>query len=217
MGVRCLPLDRDRFTLRFIRPMQNSEWESIKEKSTVSESDWITLMHRVQQGDQAAYDVLLTLLQDILRRFLSKRVPADDVEDVLQVILMGVHTSRHTFITDRPFLAWVFAIARFKMMDFYRNRSKNECVFSVDFDEMDDSLLAYSENKDGVFLMEHLQEALDSLSGPQKDIIVALKLQGYSVKEIAEVKGMSVSAVKTCAHRAYKQLKCFLEKYYDET
>ena len=182
--------------------------------SKLASEDWSRLMVSVQSGDQEAYDKLLNCLIPILSRFLFSRVPESDRDDLLQTIVLSLHVSRHTYQADRPFLSWVFAIARFKLTDYYRKTEKLRKRTTVDLDDIDQSFLAYSDDHDSLFLKEHLQEALDALSDVQRDIIVKLKVEGYKVKEIAELKGLSVAAVKTNAHRGYKKIKSYLEIYY---
>jgi RNA polymerase sigma-70 factor (ECF subfamily) len=73
-------------------------------------------------GDPNAYRSFLQALTRHLRGYLRKRLARrpDDVEDLVQEILLAVHNARHTYRADEPLTAWLHAIARYKLMDFFR-------------------------------------------------------------------------------------------------
>ncbi len=72
-------------------------------------------------GDAARYRQFLDGLSGHLRAYLRRRLPRAlaDVEDILQETLLAVHNARHTYRTEQPLTAWVHAIARYKLMDFF--------------------------------------------------------------------------------------------------
>ncbi len=88
------------------------------------------LFIRGLNGDAVAYRAFLDDLTGHLRGFLRKRIYylQDDIEDVVQEILLAVHNSRHTYRPDEPLTAWVHGIARYKLMDFFRARSRREAL-----------------------------------------------------------------------------------------
>src|ERR1700721_1966685 len=97
-----------------------------------------TLFIRGLEGDALAYRAFLDDLTGHLRGFLRKRIYylQDDIEDVGREILVAVHNSPHFFRPDEPLTAWVHAIARYKLMDFFRARSRREALN----DPLDDTL-----------------------------------------------------------------------------
>ena len=75
-------------------------------------------MIRALDGDAVAYDALLRLLVPQLRAFFNRRTNSEDVaEDLVQETLIAVHAKRSTYDRSRPFSAWLYAIARYKMAD----------------------------------------------------------------------------------------------------
>ena len=67
---------------------------------------WIIL---AQKGDKQAYQQLLSELHVVIQRFVSKRVfKLDDVDDVVQNILMGIHQSLNTYRPEQPFESWFY-------------------------------------------------------------------------------------------------------------
>lgn len=156
-------------------------------------------------GDAAAYRTFLSELSTHLRGFLRGRLQRQpgEIEDLLQEVLLAVHNGRQTYRADQPLTAWVFAIARYKLTDFFRARSRH--------DGLNDSL----DDADDLFAEPHLEPAqasrdlgklLEQLPDRQRLPIVHVKLEGLSVSETAKMTGLSESAVKIGVHRGLKAL-----------
>src|ERR1700754_5331446 len=81
-------------------------------------------------GDATSYRRFLDGLSGHLRAYLRRRLPRAqaDVEDILQETLLAVHNARHTYRNDQPLTAWVHAIARYKLMDFFRAHARREAL-----------------------------------------------------------------------------------------
>ena len=156
-------------------------------------------------GDAAAYRAFLDQLSCHLRGVLRKRLyqMQDHVEDVVQETLLAVHNGRHTYRADQPLTAWIHAIARYKLMDFFRARARHEALT----EPLDDTLEIFATSdeepadarRDVGRLLEHLPER-------QRLPIVHVKLQGLSVAQTAALTGMSESAIKVGVHRGLKAL-----------
>ena len=75
-------------------------------------------------GDAAAHAALLRALVPLLHGFFRRRLRGaeQDVEDLVQDTLIAVHTRRATYDRDRPFVAWLYAIARYRMIDHFRRQ-----------------------------------------------------------------------------------------------
>ena len=62
---------------------------------------------------------------------------------------------------------------------------------------------------------EILDAAIQKLPENQKKAIVLSKYEGFSNKEIAEIMGLSVSAVEALIHRARKKLHDLLYQFFE--
>ncbi|MBI5012042.1 MAG: RNA polymerase subunit sigma [Methylocystis sp.] len=90
----------------------------LSDTSNDRESRWRALMASAQDGDHAAYGELLSDLFPVLRRFVMRRWPnAHDTEDVVQEILVSIHTVRQTYDRRRPFTPWLMTIAARRVAD----------------------------------------------------------------------------------------------------
>lgn len=164
------------------------------------------LMDLAQKGDKAAYHSLLTKITSILKGFIHKRIGQNEsTEDVIQEILISVHRARHTYISSRPFAPWLFAIARYRLADYWRK------TFRILEEEMTEGIeLTITEKKSVQIaegLREKLSETLARLPENQRRAVNLLKIEGRSIKEAAQELKMTESALKVTAHRAYKTLR----------
>ena len=77
-------------------------------------------------GDPQAHESLLTALVPLLRSFFRRRIrdAEDDAEDLVQETLIAVHNRRASYDRNRPFTAWLYAIARYKLVDHFRRRRR---------------------------------------------------------------------------------------------
>ncbi|CAM2153065.1 RNA polymerase sigma-70 factor, ECF subfamily [Paraburkholderia tropica] len=157
------------------------------------------------EGDADAYRSFLQELTRHLRGYLRRRIPQlhDDVEDLVQEILLAVHNARHTWRPDEPLTAWVYAIARYKLMDFFRSRARRESLN----DPLDDHAdLFATPDDEPAQARRDIGKLLDQLPDKQRLPIVHVKLEGMSVVETAKLTGLSESAVKVGIHRGLKAL-----------
>lgn len=170
-----------------------------------AESRLKALFVRGLDGDADAYRSFLQALTRHLRAFLRRRIPnyRDDVEDLVQEILLAVHNARHTYRPDEPLTAWLHAIARYKLMDFFRSRARRESLN----DPLDDHTDLLADTDDEPSQARHdIGKLLEHLPDKQRLPIVHMKLEGLSVTETARITGLSESAVKVGVHRGLKAL-----------
>ncbi len=161
------------------------------------------LLLRGLGGDASAYHGFLKELSAYLRGFFRKRLFGwpDEVEYLVQETLLAVHKQRHTYRVDQPLTPWVHAIARYKLVDLLRSRMRHEALN----DPLDDGLEIFGvSDADAADARRDLGKLLARLPDPQRPPIV--KLEGLSVLEVAQMTGMSGSAVKIGVHRGLKAL-----------
>lgn len=170
------------------------------------------LMARSQGGDKNAYTALLSAVAGHLSGFFARRLNgAADVEDLVQDVLLAIHAARHTFGPGRRFAPWMYAIARHRLADYWRKHLKRWRLEVSDdrAEERPETPAAAGP------LKEKVAAALGVLSDRQREIVSLLKLEGHSLEEVAVQTGMSVSAVKVAAHRAYGKLRTWFEENDD--
>lgn len=152
-------------------------------------------------GDAAAHAALLRALVPLLRAFYRRRVGEEDtVEDLVQETLIAVHTRRMSYDRDRAFSAWMYAVARYKMIDHFR-RSRRHC----NLDTLDDSLVTGGFEDEANAKMD-VDELLAGLPDKQSSLIRKTRIEGESVADTAHATGFGESDVKVSIHRGLKAL-----------
>jgi len=176
--------------------------------------EFCALMERAQDGDRIAYASLLKEVAPIVKRVLQSRMgflsPADR-EDIVQDILLSLHAARATYDPERPFTPWLMTIIHNRTVDHarrYSRRSTNEVLV----DELPTNVADHNADSAGGAYgdPDALRQAVKHLPKGQRVAVELLKLRELSLKEAAQVSGMSISALKVSVHRAIKSLRVSL-------
>jgi RNA polymerase sigma-70 factor, ECF subfamily len=154
------------------------------------------LMVEAQRSEANAYAEFLRETASFLRPFFRRRMAQhpDDVEDLVQETLLAVHNKRHTYDPGQPVTPWLYAIARYKLIDWLRARAGREALHDPIDEDLD----------------ELGSEAEPAAHEARRDLRVLpieyVKIEGLSVEEAARRTGLSASAVKVGVHRGLKVL-----------
>jgi RNA polymerase sigma-70 factor (ECF subfamily) len=152
-------------------------------------------------GDAGAYRKLLDGLTRHLRSYYARRLDPAGAEDAVQETLIAIHTRRASYDPALPFTAWVYGIARYKLIDEYRRHKRRA---TVPLDEAGD-LFGHDEAQEAIARRD-VAKLLDKLPPAKRQLVKDIKLEGMSVAEAARRTGMSESSVKVTVHRALKSL-----------
>ena len=158
-------------------------------------------------GDAGAYVAFLTQSGAHLRAYFRRRLMTspNEVEDLVQETLLALHNRRHTYQTTQRLTPWLYAIARYKLIDLLRTQSpRRQLEVSFDDDEGASELLTADASP--AESRRDLLKLLDTLPDRHRLPIVLVKLEGRSVAEAALATGMSEAAIKVGIHRGLKKL-----------
>ena len=64
---------------------------------------------------------------------MREALPADQHEDILQEVLLAIHLKRQTWRRDAPVRPWLYALARYKVVDAFRRRGARVTLPIEDF------------------------------------------------------------------------------------
>jgi RNA polymerase sigma-70 factor (ECF subfamily) len=173
--------------------------------------DWGTLLTAANTGDHRAYAAFLRTITPVLRGVVRAKgggLGEAVCEDVLQEVLLAVHLKRHTWAAGAPVRPWLYAIARYKVVDAFRARGGK---IEVPIDDFDDSLPAEAgpdptEASD----MAKMIGMLDDRSGR---IVRMIGIEGASAAEAGQALNMTEGAVRVALHRAFKTLAALRERH----
>ncbi|MEN9711764.1 MAG: hypothetical protein RLY90_25 [Pseudomonadota bacterium] len=165
------------------------------------------------QGEKDEYKQFLSVFSKYLRGYFFKKMrnAPDFVEDLVQEVLIAVHNKRHTYEVGEPLTPWLHAIAKYKYVDFLRSK-KNEHLN----DSLEESQAIWVEE-----IREPFESSTDltllmfSLPQAHRRAIELTKINGLSVKDAAQVSGLSESAIKVGVHRGLKKLAALIRKSHE--
>ena len=120
--------------------------------------------------------------------------------------------------------AWLFAVARNKITDWYRKRHETSSL-GIEGDDstsphQNDISVIHDPSGDAATETERKEfwsvftEALDALPASQRDVFIKHELDGMSFKEIAEESGEPISALLSRKHYAVVKLRAMLADYH---
>jgi len=168
---------------------------------TADETELKARMIKALDGDAKAYQSLLRLLAPPLRAYFRRRLDGDETaEDLVQETLMAVHSKRQTFDRSRPFTAWLYAIARYKLSDHFRRGRR-----LVGLEELDGELAAPNFEAASLAAID-VERLLANLPAKQRGAIQATKIEGYSLSEVAAAARISPSDAKMSVYRGLKRM-----------
>jgi RNA polymerase sigma factor (sigma-70 family) len=173
------------------------------------EEDWAIWMRAAISGDSAAYHRFLSAVTPHLRAMACRRcdrfgAPRSEAEDIVQEVLLAIHTKRGTWDPTRPIGPWISTIVRNKLIDALRRRGRQ---VSVPIEDVIDFLEA--EEQADPLEYRDVERMLERLKEPQRGIVRSISVDGCSIRETADRFHMTEGAVRVAMHRALKALAAF--------
>jgi len=165
---------------------------------TSTDEDLDHLLERAMAGDEKAYAGFLGAVAPLVRAVARRKLAggaASDVEDVVQETLLAVHLKRHTWRPSEPVRPWLYAIARYKIVDAYRRRGRRVHVDIEDFAE------TLAQPQEDTVSGGEVARALGTLSPGQRVVVQSITLDGLSIGETARQLNMKETAVRVALHR----------------
>lgn len=129
----------------------------------------------------------------------------DLAADVMLKMLESIRSYRFRGL---PFGAWVFRIARNRLIDLHRRRKRRG---EVDLSETLASTLASPQSlAERALDRGQLQIALKHLTSEQRQVIVLKFIEGFDNRSIGRIMGRNEGAIKSLQHRALGSLRRIL-------
>ena len=149
-------------------------------------------------------------------RYLLVRVGnVADAEDLTSQTFLVAMENLDKYRGERPFLAWLFGIARHKVADKYR-RQKPEVMLEtagdlVDTQEAPDTLVSQK------LQIEAVAQKLQTLSPDRAEAISLRLFRGLDIPEIARLMRRQEPAVRMLLHRGLQDLQTRLDPNQEAT
>lgn len=146
--------------------------------------------------------ILNTYADTLFRLSLIMLGNSSDAEDVVQETMLKYLQRSPVFASENHRKAWLITVAKNKCRDIIRFSNRHP---EINLEEINN--LAVEKVNSGVF------EALVALPEKIKSVMVLYYVEGFSVKEIADITGKTESAIKM---RLQKGRRLLAEKYRKE-
>jgi RNA polymerase sigma-70 factor (ECF subfamily) len=145
-----------------------------------------------------------------LRPFLSRRVAASEVDDVLQEVFLRVQRGLPGLRDEERFTSWLFQVARSSIAEHQRTRARHPLTAApvppeVAADPVDDDREAARSLACCVSIF------VARLASPYREAVTLVELEGLTVRDAAEMAGTSVSGMKSRVQRGRAHLRQLFE------
>ncbi|MGJ3241586.1 MAG: sigma-70 family RNA polymerase sigma factor [Opitutales bacterium] len=195
---------------------------ALPETAPAHSADW-ALVQRVQNGDTAAFDLLVRNYRErlfgVVYNLTSNR---EDAADLTQEAFIKAFRSIGRFQGNASFFTWLYRIAVNTTLS-YLKKNRKKRFFS--FEKLDDeatqaeivehftSKTSADRSAVAAELQEKLNEAIQKLSLKHRTVVVLFEIEGLSHTDIAEIIGCSEGTVRSRLHYAKLQLQSYLQDY----
>jgi RNA polymerase sigma-70 factor (ECF subfamily) len=173
-------------------------------KRSLNAAEEHELVRRTAAGDRRAFDELYRRTSPWLLARLRRRCADDDVvADVMQETYLAVWRAAGSFAgpaTSGSAAGWLWTIAAHRLVDAFRRRARQNQVPAVPLAETvapaaEDEVMAGRVGQE-------LEQALLVLPAGARQVLRAMVLDGFSVRETSLLLGLPENTVKSQARRA---------------
>lgn len=184
--------------------------ETALDKEQISDT---TLMIRYRDGDVDAFNELYSRHKSTLYRFMLNSCNTDAVAaELFQDVWARVVNGRHGYSNSAPFAAWLYRIARNRLIDYYRSNKNRKLTTSLDLEDetqvtqlqaplLPDEVAELATRKDA------LSTALATLPDEQREVVLLRHIAGFGLQEISELIDENSETVKSRLRYAFTKLR----------
>ncbi|HEU4407755.1 MAG TPA: sigma-70 family RNA polymerase sigma factor [Polyangiaceae bacterium] len=144
-----------------------------------------------------------------LRPFVERRVPRDDVDDVLQEVLEQVYEGVGSVEDETHYVAWLHRVARNAVADHHRRRGRADAkhaAFAGEWQGPEDER-RYDEETLAYFV----RAFVEMVPSPYHEALTRTELEGLTMREAAEREGVTLTAMKSRVQRGRRLLRELFE------
>lgn len=174
------------------------------------ELDW-QIVQRVQQGDKAAFNLLVKKYQHRIANLISRYVSNHgDVADVAQEAFIKAYRAMPGFRGESAFYTWLYRIAVNSAKNYLVANGRKPPATDVDVEDAEyfegSNALKEQDSPERLLLSEEIRavvfNTIDKLPDELRTAITLRELEGLSYEEIAEVMACPIGTVRSRIFRA---------------
>ena len=163
------------------------------------------LVRQILQGEAALFESLINKYYLKVKAFIRKMgFSREDAEDMTQEVFLKVYNNLYRYDERWNFSTWLFQIAvntyrnHIKAKKYDRKKMESAVVYPVDISPEEHLLNTYQ--------YEVVLKAIKSLDEKGKGMLILHYYNGFALKEIGRIYGISTAAVKMKLFRARTKL-----------
>ena len=167
------------------------------------------LVGKFISGDEVAFNRLALRYQEKIywhaRRMTGNHFDADEI---VQQVLLVMYNKLKTFKFESSLYTWIYKITSTRSLNLIK-KNKLKSVFSIE-DESEristsgENIITDIDNKETFTMVQNL---LQKISPKQREVFVFRNFDELSYKEISEITGKSIGALKASYFHAFNKLK----------
>lgn len=172
------------------------------------------LVENILNGDESALRFFYRQHKDRLMFFIRRQIDSnEDCEEILQDAFMDCLEGLRDFTFKSSIHTYICAIAKYKIIDFYRKKRVKTILFSQlpeNIKPFISQLLSPDEQFEVVETRIKISRIFSLLKPIYSKVLILKYHQGFSVKEIAKNQLLTIKSVESLLVRARRQ---FIKKY----
>lgn len=173
----------------------------------ISEYQLLTMLRR---GELAAFDAIYAKYSGYVYNFMASVLYDKNLaEDLTQELFMRLWEHRREIDTDRNFQAYVFTIARNLVYKESRRLLMNARFVQATRMREENGVgdASTEERLDLIFTNEYIDTLIESMPPARREIFCLSKMQGLSVREVAQRLELSPRTVEAQLYQANRYLR----------
>jgi RNA polymerase sigma-70 factor (ECF subfamily) len=179
--------------------------------STIEEQETYALVERARSGDREAYAMLFDRFHDEIYRFATRRIgdPAAGQDAAAETFADAFKGITRYEQTGAPFEAWLYAIARRRIVDQIRVRARHDHAELSPEDTVQHAIGGHESTVvDGMLLRALIARLPES----ERDVVELRFMEDLDVEQTAMRLGKQPGAVRVAQHRALTKLRTMMHE-----
>lgn len=180
--------------------------------SVRNDSEDHELADRIRRNDAKAFELLYQKYQQPLLSYLvSKGVPREEAEDLVQNAFLILWDKRKTIRPAQSLRSFIYTIVHNRMLNYFRDRKDQDPEYAY---RLPDTGQDPSETTETGQAMQAMQKALETMPEKRRKVFELCYLQELSYREAAEILQVTRKTVENHMIQALKDLRAALTEYF---
>ncbi len=164
------------------------------------------------QPSERDIELLFAQVRKKIWVYVLQKVPPQEAEDVFQEICLHGFTKMDKLQDREKFLPWIFAIAKRRVLDYYRAKYSHPPTVGEDqfeFSSIEDASFCHDERLD----MKELRKCILKLKEPYREVALLHFVVGLTSPEIVKILDINENTIKSHIVRSRPMIhKCMQKK-----